>query len=137
MKNDHIICGEEQAFVCRFVFLFSGFLLPPASYIVTKSTATICYPLTSVSRSFVFLSFVVPPRLLNDDRYGDGRKLPLAIMVSDDTVERTRDMLEKGDWFGLEKDQVTIMKQEKVAAIQVGTNLVTTRTMYFVATIRE
>lgn len=53
--------------------------------------------------------------------YGEGRKLPLAIMVSDDTAERTRDMLEKGDYFGMEKDQVTIMKQEKVAAIQDST----------------
>lgn len=67
----------------------------------------------------LFTSLVWESYLLNDDRYGEGRKLPLAIMVSDDTAERTRDMLEKGDYFGMEKDQVTIMKQEKVAAIQV------------------
>ena len=57
--------------------------------------------------------------VLNERRYGHGRKLPLAIMVSDDTMERTQDMLQQGSWFGMEKDQVTLMKQEKVAAIQV------------------
>lgn len=51
--------------------------------------------------------------------YGDGRKLPLAIMVSDDTRDRTQEMLEQGQWFGMEEGQVTLMKQEKVAAIQV------------------
>lgn len=40
-------------------------------------------------------------------------------MVSDDTMTRTQNMLEKGDYFGMEKDQVTLMKQEKVAALQV------------------
>ncbi|CAN0537933.1 unnamed protein product, partial [Scytosiphon promiscuus] len=53
-------------------------------------------------------------------RYGDGRKLPLSIMVSDDTRDRTQDMLEKGGWFGMEEGQVTLMKQEKVAAIEVS-----------------
>lgn len=51
--------------------------------------------------------------------YGDGRKLPLAIMVSDDTRDRTQEMLELEQWFGMEEGQVTLMKQEKVAAIQV------------------
>ena len=51
--------------------------------------------------------------------YGDGRKLPLAIMVSDDTRDRTQEMLEQEQWFGMEEGQVTLMKQEKVAAIQV------------------
>ena len=41
-------------------------------------------------------------------------------MVSDDTHDRTQDMLEKGGWFGMEEGQVTLMKQEKVAAIQVS-----------------
>lgn len=53
-------------------------------------------------------------------RYGDGRKLPLAIMVSDDTEERTRVMLEQERYFGMGKGQVTLMKQEKVAALQAS-----------------
>lgn len=40
-------------------------------------------------------------------------------MVSDDTRDRTQEMLEQGNWFGMEEGQVTLMKQEKVAAIQV------------------
>ncbi|CAN0466512.1 unnamed protein product, partial [Ectocarpus sp. 8 AP-2014] len=54
-------------------------------------------------------------------RYGDGRKFPLAIMVSDDTRDRTQEMLEQGGWFGMEEGQITLMKQEKVAAIQDST----------------
>lgn len=66
------------------------------------------------------MSLVAPINLvLYERRYGHGRKLPLAIMVSDDTMERTQDMLRQGEWFGMEEDQVTLMKQEKVAAIQV------------------
>lgn len=41
-------------------------------------------------------------------------------MVSDDTRDRTQEMLEQGNWFGMDESQVTLMKQEKVAAIQVG-----------------
>ena len=40
-------------------------------------------------------------------------------MVSDDTEERTREMLEQARWFGMEEDQITLMKQEKVAALKV------------------
>lgn len=40
-------------------------------------------------------------------------------MVSDDTRDRTQEMLEQEKWFGMGKGQVTLMKQEKVAAIQV------------------
>ncbi|CAN0327831.1 unnamed protein product, partial [Discosporangium mesarthrocarpum] len=51
-------------------------------------------------------------------RYGEGRVLPLAIMVSDDTIHGTREMLLEKNNFGMLQSQVTIMKQEKVAAIQ-------------------
>lgn len=43
--------------------------------------------------------------------------IPLAIMVSDDTASKTLELLEARNYFGLEKEQVTIMKQEKVAAL--------------------
>ena len=43
--------------------------------------------------------------------------IPLAIMVSDDTATRTITLLEENNYFGLEKGQVTILKQEKVAAL--------------------
>ena len=41
-------------------------------------------------------------------------------MVSDDTCKRTMELLEQEGWFGMEEGQVTIMKQEKVAALKVG-----------------
>ena len=44
-------------------------------------------------------------------------RLPLAIMTSDDTDAPIRKLLEARSHFGLEKSQVTILKQEKVAAL--------------------
>eukprot|EP00887_Chlorella_sp_A99_P004285 scaffold15.g4285.t1 len=42
-----------------------------------------------------------------------GRKLPLAIMTSDDTHQRTVDLLEARAYFGAERDQIILIKQEK------------------------
>uniref|UniRef100_A0A7S2XAT1 UTP-monosaccharide-1-phosphate uridylyltransferase n=1 Tax=Lotharella oceanica TaxID=641309 RepID=A0A7S2XAT1_9EUKA len=44
-------------------------------------------------------------------------KLPLAIMTSGDTHERTIKLLEENNYFGLDADQVTLIQQEKVPAI--------------------
>jgi UDP-sugar pyrophosphorylase len=41
----------------------------------------------------------------------EGVKIPLAIMTSDDTNDQTLELLEKNNYFGMEKDQITIMKQ--------------------------
>ncbi|MES1918145.1 hypothetical protein MHBO_000157 [Bonamia ostreae] len=43
--------------------------------------------------------------------------LPLAIMTSDDTHSKTIEMLNKNNYFGLSRDQVTLLKQEKVPAV--------------------
>lgn len=48
---------------------------------------------------------------------GSARAVPLAIMTSDDTHARTVSLLQTHDNFGLAADQVTILKQEKVAAL--------------------
>ena len=45
------------------------------------------------------------------------RSPPLAIMVSDDTESGIRAMLEANKYFGLGKANVTLLKQEKVAAL--------------------
>ena len=45
------------------------------------------------------------------------RTVPLAIMTSDDTHARTVALLEKNNNFGALPGQITIMKQEKVAAL--------------------
>lgn len=46
-----------------------------------------------------------------------GLKLPLAIMVSDDTKEKTEALLEKHNYFELDKSQITLVKQGKVPAL--------------------
>lgn len=51
------------------------------------------------------------------ERSGESRKLPLVIMTSDDTDAGIRRLLLENDYFGLAKDQVTLLKQEKVAAL--------------------
>jgi UDP-sugar pyrophosphorylase len=43
--------------------------------------------------------------------------IPLCIMTSDDTHENTIKLLEEHSYFGLKKEQVTIVKQEKVPAL--------------------
>ena len=47
----------------------------------------------------------------------EGRRLPLAIMTSDDTDAQTRTLLREHDYFGLSEDQVTLIKQEKVPSL--------------------
>jgi UDP-sugar pyrophosphorylase len=42
-----------------------------------------------------------------------GKKLPLCIMTSGDTNERTVKLLEKHKYFGMDKDQITIVIQGK------------------------
>jgi UDP-sugar pyrophosphorylase len=49
-----------------------------------------------------------------------GMMLPLAIMVSEDTGSKTVKLLESNDYFGLKKEQVTIMVQGKVPALMTN-----------------
>ncbi|KAI7730494.1 hypothetical protein M8C21_003375 [Ambrosia artemisiifolia] len=45
------------------------------------------------------------------------RDVPLVIMTSDDTHERTLQLLESNDYFGMKPTQVKLLKQEKVACL--------------------
>ena len=47
-------------------------------------------------------------------------RLPLAIMVSDDTAVGIQKLLDDNGYYGLEPSQVTLLKQEKVAALADG-----------------
>jgi UDP-sugar pyrophosphorylase len=47
-------------------------------------------------------------------------KIPLVIMTSGDTDPLTRQMLEENDYFGMKDDQLSIVMQDKVAALQDG-----------------
>lgn len=48
---------------------------------------------------------------------GAAVRLPLAIMVSDDTAKRTEDMLKANVNFGMAEGQITLLKQEKVPCL--------------------
>jgi UDP-sugar pyrophosphorylase len=43
--------------------------------------------------------------------------IPLAIMTSDDTHAKTLDLLQRNDYFGAKKSQITLIKQEKVPCL--------------------
>ena len=43
--------------------------------------------------------------------------IPLAIMTSDDTHAKTLDLLDRNDYFGAKKEQITLIKQEKVPCL--------------------
>ena len=43
--------------------------------------------------------------------------VPFGIMVSDDTNDRTIDLLEANNYFGLKKEHIEILKQENVPAM--------------------
>ena len=47
---------------------------------------------------------------------GGNAQLPLAIMTSGDTHERTQNLLQDSNYFGMQPSQVTLLKQEKVQA---------------------
>jgi hypothetical protein len=46
-----------------------------------------------------------------------GRALPLAIMTSDDTHARTEALLKDNAYWGASANQITLIKQEKVACL--------------------
>jgi hypothetical protein len=50
-------------------------------------------------------------------------ELPLAIMTSGDTHDRTLALLEANDYFGASRSQITLLKQEKVVASWQSTHL--------------
>ena len=52
------------------------------------------------------------------------KPLPLVIMTSDDTHLRTVELLKKNNYFGMEKDQIKLLKQEKVASIKNNSGII-------------
>ncbi|KRX00750.1 hypothetical protein PPERSA_03010 [Pseudocohnilembus persalinus] len=64
-----------------------------------------------------YLEYYIKYILALQKRGSQGCKIPLAIMTSDDTYALTMDLLNKNDNFGLQSDQLFIMKQEKVPSL--------------------
>ena len=73
---------------------------------------------TQTITNVLYLEFYCKQILTMQGKYANpGHLIPLAIMVSDDTASKTLAMLENNQYFGLEKSQVTLMKQGKVPAL--------------------
>lgn len=74
-------------------------------------------PVETVTRTS-YIQHYIEEILAIQHRYATpGMKLPLAIMVSDDTHTKTVELLERHNYFGMDPSQVTIMKQGKVPAL--------------------
>ena len=73
---------------------------------------------TETTTRMPYIGFYIKQILAIERRYaGPTRQLPLAIMVSEDTEAKTIELLESSNYFGMDPRMVTIMKQEKVAAL--------------------
>lgn len=76
----------------------------------TETTTNTCY-------LELYIRQILSRQAASNAIAGTETKVPLAIMTSGDTHERTVELLELNNYFGMDEDQVTIMKQEKVPAL--------------------
>eukprot|EP00357_Protocruzia_adherens_P032447 CAMPEP_0115010868 /NCGR_PEP_ID=MMETSP0216-20121206/23605_1 /TAXON_ID=223996 /ORGANISM="Protocruzia adherens, Strain Boccale" /LENGTH=578 /DNA_ID=CAMNT_0002379231 /DNA_START=194 /DNA_END=1930 /DNA_ORIENTATION=+ len=109
MESEQI--GLEQMPYMAFV-LVAGGLGERLGY----SSIKIGLP-TELVTGTTYLEYYIEHILAFQDKHGKGQKLPLCIMTSDDTHALTIELLEKNDYFGMGRDQLTIVKQEKVPAL--------------------
>jgi UDP-sugar pyrophosphorylase len=74
-------------------------------------------PVETVTRT-CYLEHYCQQFLAMQARYATpGHLIPLAIMVSDDTHDKTVDLLERNNYFGMRREQLTLMKQGEVPAL--------------------
>lgn len=77
-------------------------------------------PAESATHSTVlqtYAGYIRAVQAMASERAGRAVKLPLAIMTSDDTHAGICRLLERSGYYGLHRDQVTLLKQEKVGAL--------------------
>lgn len=72
------------------------------------------------ARGACFLQLYVESVLALQDRAPAGTLLPIAIMTSDDTHAPTEALLKEHAYFGAADNQITLLKQEKVACLADG-----------------
>lgn len=76
---------------------------------------------TECATGTCYLQLYIESILAIQDAYAPaGKSLPLAIMTSEDTHARTIALLEDHDYFGADRAQITLLKQEKVACLADG-----------------
>jgi UDP-sugar pyrophosphorylase len=107
--------GVEAAADAAFV-LVAGGLGERLGYHGIK----VALPLESASGTCFLQHYVESILALQNKAAEDKKKrvLPLVIMTSDDTHDRTVALLTDHNYFGASPDQITLLKQEKVACIQ-------------------
>ena len=66
---------------------------------------------TEMATETCYLQYYIEMILAIQGRYGEGKLLPLCIMVSNDTCPGTMKLLEANNYFGMEKTQITIVQQ--------------------------
>ena len=103
--------GCEDIGLCGFV-LVAGGLGERLGYNGIK----IELPVETITNT-KYLEHYCQQILAMQGEYAAPNLMPLAIMVSDDTHDKTVALLEKNAYFGMEQSQVTIMKQGKVPAV--------------------
>ncbi|CAG9329160.1 unnamed protein product [Blepharisma stoltei] len=101
--------GISELGKCAFV-LVAGGLGERLGY----SSIKVGLPVELVTET-CFLQLYIESILALQDR--SGTILPLAIMTSEDTHSRTLQLLEEHNYFGMSRDQLTLMRQEKVPAL--------------------
>lgn len=79
-------------------------------------------PVCTIEENYTYIKFyaqyvkAVEERVLSVKKT-EGFYVPLCIMVSDDTHDRTVQILEENSYFGLNKEHVQLVKQENVPAL--------------------
>jgi len=66
---------------------------------------------TEMSSETCYIHYYIEYILAVQKRYGNGKKLPLCIMTSGDTNDKTVNLLAKNHYFGMDKRQITIVQQ--------------------------
>jgi len=67
---------------------------------------------TELATETCYIQFYIESILAYESKYSNpGCKLPLCIMTSNDTNDKTVALLEKNSWFGMDSQQITIVQQ--------------------------
>ncbi|MFZ5801827.1 MAG: UTP--glucose-1-phosphate uridylyltransferase [Candidatus Omnitrophota bacterium] len=64
-----------------------------------------------------YIESILALQALSNKVTGENRRIPLAIMTSDETDERTRELLEENNYFGMDRDEVILVKQPQVPLV--------------------
>jgi len=119
--HEHEALGMTQMKSTCFV-LVAGGLGERLGY----SSIKVGLPMTLLDKDLCFLKYYCDyirafeeraRSTLNEFEALEDFYIPFCIMTSGDTNEKTVSLLEQNKYFGLRKDQVTIVKQEKVPAL--------------------